>query len=436
MKEFYVKDYKINGLSDTLAINNAIIDCNKNGGGRVVIKSGEKYVAGLINLLSNVELHIEFLGFLFLTSNLDELAVIKQNTINKVNVPTYENCDYSGQPTQAFIKALNASNVSITGEGVIDGNEEIFYGIKNKWFIDGSYYPRVPLVFFENCQNVKIKDITFRRSGFWTTHIIGCKNVEIDSLKVFNNLKMANCDGIDVDASQNVIIKDCYIEAADDAIVFKNTQYGKRYGDCKEVEVLNCTLISTSAAIKFGTESWSDFKNIKISNINILRSNRGLSFQLRDKGSINNISFKNIYIETRRFSSPHYWGKAEPIAITAVDRTEGVSCGTISNISFENINADSENGIFIFAQREGQINNIKINGLNLEINQKTTWEHDTHDLRPSYKYGILNAKLNALYIYNASSVEIQSFKYEFDDKMSQYKEKDYYIENTKNIVIN
>lgn len=435
MKEFYVCDYKKNGASDTKAINDAIFDCNKNGGGRVIIKSGEKYVSGLINLLSNVDFHIEALGFLYMTSNLDELAVIKENTINKVNVPTYENCDYTGQPTQAFIKALNVKNVSITGEGVIDGNEEIFYGIKNKWFIDGSYYPRVPLVFFENCNGITIKNITFRRSGFWTTHIIGCRNVSITNLWVFNNLKMANCDGIDIDASQNVNIKDCYIEAADDAIVFKNTKYGQKYGDCSDVNVSNCTLISTSAAIKFGTESWSDFKNIEIKDINILRSNRGLSFQLRDKGSIKDITFKNINIETRRFSSPHYWGKAEPIAITAVDRTEGISCGTISNILFENIKADCENGIFIFAQREDQINNIKINNLELNVKKKTNWEQDTHDLRPSYKYGIVNAKLNALYIYNASNVSLNSFSFSFDEKMTEIKGEDLYLENTKNLEI-
>lgn len=50
--------------------------------------------------------------------------------------------------------------------------------------------------------------------------------------------------------------------------------------------VSNCTLTSTSAAIKFGTESVSDFRNITVTNCVISRTNRGISLMLRDGGNI------------------------------------------------------------------------------------------------------------------------------------------------------
>ena len=40
----------------------------------------------------------------------------------------------------------------------------------------------------------------------------------IDGIHIFNNLKMANCDGIDPDHCKNLIIRNTYIEAADDGI--------------------------------------------------------------------------------------------------------------------------------------------------------------------------------------------------------------------------
>lgn len=54
---------------------------------------------------------------------------------------------------------------------------------------------------------------------------------------------------------QNVRFSNCHIECADDCIVFKNTAAAMQYDPCENITVSNCTLTSTSAAIKFGSES-------------------------------------------------------------------------------------------------------------------------------------------------------------------------------------
>ena len=143
------------------------------------------------------------------------------------------------------------------------------------------------------------------------------------------------------------------------------------YGPCENIVVSNCTLISTSAAIKFGTESEAPFRNIIVDNCNISRTNRAISLQLRDKGCIENVIFSNLNIETRMFSKKHWWGEAEPIAITAVKRRDDVQVGYIRNIRFQNINCTGENGILLYGDPSQNISNISFDHVQIRLTKKT-----------------------------------------------------------------
>lgn len=423
--DFLVDDYILKYKDVTLAINEAISDASKNQG-RVIFSANHSYIAGTIILKSNVSLYFEKYSILKMTDDRSKLLISK--ALNKgLDRPSFEDCEYDGEPKEGFIRAVNVKNITIEGDGIIDGSEENFYGKQTKYFIDGAYYPRVPLIFIKECENVKILNITLRRSAFWTVHLVGSRDILIDGIHIFNNLKMANCDGIDPDHCKNLIIRNCYIEAADDGIVFKCTRNGKKYGECQNVEVYNCTIISTSAGIKFGTESVSDFIDFNIHDIRILRSNRGISFQLRDEGNIKNVKFSNITMDLRRFCSLTYWGKAEPIAITCLNRFKENELGIISNISFDNISADTENGIFIYTNKYGNISDISLNNISLYIHQKSNWEQNTHDLRPAEGYGIIEVPLNALLAKGAKNLAINKFSYRFSNEFIKIKGNDILI---------
>ena len=87
----------------------------------------------------------------------------------------------------------------------------------------------------------------------------------------------------------------------------------------KNVLISDCTLISTSAALKIGTEGTGNFENLTVNNCIISGSNRGISIQIRDGGHVKNAMFSNIIIETRRFADC-WWGCGEPISITTHNR--------------------------------------------------------------------------------------------------------------------
>lgn len=441
---YNVLDYGAVGdgtTNDAAAIQAAIDACSSAGGGRVLIPGGKIYRSGTIVLKSYVELHLETGAILKGSDHLEDYNLFNTDLSilsgqSTAQTPTYEKCDYTGSPVLFFLYAKDCEYVSITGFGTIDGNEEIFYGQVTPWHIDGSFYPRVPLLFLENILHLSILHVTLTGSAFWTTHMIGCNDVLIDGIRILNNLRLANCDGIDPDHCKNVRIVNCHIECADDCIVFKNTANAIQYGPCENIVVSNCTLTSTSAAIKFGTESESLFRNILIQNCNISRTNRGISLQLRDCGSIENVTFSNLNIETRLFSKNHWWGKAEPIAITALKRNSDTAIGHIHNIRFQNINCSGENGILIYGDPSVNIQDVRFESVTVSLHKKSDWEKGTIDLRPCEENGISQDSLHCLYARHAKQVVFRDFVVKTSADMEEYIEKPIDISQCENVTVN
>lgn len=391
--------------NDTAAIQAAIDACHEQGGGRVVLPGGHTYRSGALVLCSNLELHFEMGAILKGSDNLEDYCLFGGGSgmPQKRKVPSYVNCEYAGAPTHYFLYAKGCENLAITGLGTIDGNEEIFYGEITKWHIEGLFYPRAPLLFIENTDHLTIREVTLQRSAFWTVHLVGCRDVLIDGIRILNNLRMANCDGIDPDHCQNVRIANCHIECADDCIVFKNTAAAMQYGPCENIVVTNCTLTSTSAAIKFGSESEALFRNILITNCVISRTNRAISLQLRDPGSIENVVFQNITISTRLFKDM-FWGQAEPIAITVLRRKDETQVGTVRNIRFSNISCQSENGILIYGERPGLIENVRFDGVSVHLVSASGYPMGIHDLRPTIGPNSTQAGLAHIHAHNAANI--------------------------------
>lgn len=403
---------------DTFAIQSAIDACRAGGGGRVLFPGSRVYRSGALVLCSNLELHLEMGAVLKGSDDLEDYRLFGggSDAPKKRTVPSYVNCEYAGAPTHYFLYAKDCENLAITGLGIIDGNEEIFYGEVTKWHIEGIFYPRAPMLFVENTTQLTIRDVTFRHSAFWTVHLVGCRDVLISGIRILNNLRMANCDGIDPDHCQNVRIEGCHIECADDCIVLKNTAAAMRYGPCENITVTNCTLTSTSAAIKFGSESEALFRNIIIENCVISRSNRGISLQLRDQGSIENVLFHNIIIGTRLFKDM-FWGEAEPIAITVLKRKPETQVGTVRNIRFSNILCESENGILIYGEDPGLIENIRFDNISLHLRRKSDYKIGIHDLRPTFGPLSTNAGLAHIHAHNAANIRFRDCAFTADADM-------------------
>ncbi len=433
--DYCIQDFgaKPENKNNAIYIQNAINMASQEQG-RVIIPKGI-YKTGTIILKDNITLYLEEGAVLKASDDISDFDITKKDNHTSLEVPSFINCDYNGKPTLYFIYGENLHNITISGSGTIDGNESIFYGYQDEYFIDGAFYPRMPLLFLENIHHLEIKEVTLANSAFWTTHLVGCEEVHIHHMKIRNNLKLANCDGIDPDHCHHVHIHDCDIITGDDAIVFKNTMAYQKYGDCYDINVHDCNLQSTSGAIKFGSESFNDFYDIKVENITITDTNRGITLQLRDKGNIHDCHFSNINISTKVGPKPYFWGYGEPIALSAVNRNDDIPVGRIYHLQFKDITMDSENGLFLYGEERNRIEDISFENLSLHLHKKTKWDIDQHDLRPYDKKPFLKGKVNLLYLRNASHIHFKNFTYSLEDSIKPYYDSDFDIQDAIDINI-
>ncbi|MCR5675290.1 MAG: glycoside hydrolase family 28 protein [Lachnospiraceae bacterium] len=404
------------GISvDTIAIQAALNMCRDNGGGKVVFPGGHIFKTGSLILYSNTELHIES-GAVVRGS--DDLADYRKfsDVPTDMRVPSYVNCEYDGKPANVFIYAANGENIRITGHGTIDGMEELYYGATDRYYIDGAWYPRTPLIFVENVKHLTVRDVTLTRSGFWTLHMVGCDDVLVDGIRILNNMRMANNDGIDPDHCRNVRIANCHIETADDNIVIKTSKAYENYGPSENIVITGCTLMSTGGAVKFGTESESDFRNVIVENCCIRGTNRGVTLQLRDKGNIENVLVQNLNIGTRRFAES-YWGRGEPVAVTCIPRHEGAPLGMIRNVRFRNLNCEGENGIFLYGSEGDPIRDLSFADVHLRLTKTSSWEPDGYDLRPCDGDGKLASKIYGVYAEHTQGLTLESVTVDVDESI-------------------
>ena len=271
------------------AIESAISRCHDQGGGIVVIPAGGSrnangaYYTGAINLLSNVNLHVE-------TGATVKFMRNKTNEYYPVTLTSYEGSDfYNFSP---LIDALGQRDVAVTGGGLLDGQEDMWnwrpwkkgywgepsvenqsttapYGengilnlmnfqdvpITQRIFTDDGHRPAtIPVIegdrvvdvpppanatvlrsafrpnFIEtnHSENVLIEGVQIRNTPFWIVHPLNSKNVVIRDLDIYSDKTKDfeangwnNDDGVDPESSQNVVMEQNNVTVSDDGAAIK-----------------------------------------------------------------------------------------------------------------------------------------------------------------------------------------------------------------------
>lgn len=310
---------KGDGLTlNTEAFAKAISQLNKQGGGHLNVPAGI-YLTGLISLKDNIDLHLEKNAIIVFSEDKNDLIKLDKTTGSKE------------LRAATAITASKRKNISITGEGTIDGNGEWWRAVKRSKVSDvewkqfqemgGSvsakgdlWYPfnlkhqpnvastmeeqekyRNHMIRFTDCQNVLVQGVTLLNSPRF--HIIPtrCQNVIIDGITVKCPWNAQNGDAIDISSCKDVLIVNNVIDAGDDGICMKGGA-GKKAapdGPCENILIENNTVYHAHGGFVIGSEFSNGMKNI------VVRKNRfsGTDTGLRFKSGIGRGGkMENIYV--------------------------------------------------------------------------------------------------------------------------------------------
>ncbi len=325
-KTFDIIDYgaKADGVTDcTEAFKNAIEDCSKNGGGRVIVPEGT-FLTGPIHLKSNVNLHVT------------ENAVIKFSKDESKYLPVVftrwegvECMNYS-----PLIYAYEQENIAITGKGILDGqgsNENwwSWKGNKNYGWENGmpkqkegrdklfkmaeenvppderifgeGYYLRPSFIQPYKCKNILIEDITLKDSPMWFINPVLSQNISV--LNVHIEGLGPNNDGCNPESCKDVLIRGCFFNTGDDCIAIKSGRNndGRRVNVPSENLVIqNCIMKEGHGGVVIGSEISGGVRNVFAENCEMSSPNLERAIRIKTNsirgGTIENIFVRNIEV--------------------------------------------------------------------------------------------------------------------------------------------
>ncbi len=375
---------------DTGAISKAITACFEAGGGTVLIPGG-RYLTGALELKSHVCLEI------------DEGATL----LASQNSSDYPMVESPWEPEKRWMSALiyahDAADITVTGNGTIDGRGASWWGpilaMKAKRHArsedpTGTYDPppappqpqivgslpglplgRPQLIRFLRCTSVVVEHVTLLDSPEWNIHPLLCDGVRIDGVTISAHIPSPNTDGIDPESCRSVQILNCRVDDGDDCITLKSgeDESGRRMGRPDEdILIANCTTYHGHGGVTIGSEMSGGVRNITVNNCVFHGTDSGIRIksQRGRGGVIEGVAFDNIVME----DVPHpfvittfYMGKDKPgetypvsdstprlrdILITNVTVRGATDAGTItglrempvSDITFSNVHVRSRHG--------------------------------------------------------------------------------------------
>ncbi|MBO4446895.1 MAG: glycoside hydrolase family 28 protein [Bacteroidales bacterium] len=225
------------GISmNTEAFAAAVKALEKLGGGHIDVPAG-MWLTGPIVLKDRMDLHVGRNAIVLFSPDKTDFLL-----------------DGKVQPC---IGASKRSDISITGDGILDGNGQYWRAVKRSkvsevewkdfrrmggtvtpdeklWYpfnlnqypnIAGDYKNqekmRTHMIRFTECERVLIKGVTVQNSPKFHLIPTRCRNVIVDGVTVRCPWNAQNGDGIDFSCCQDVLVVNCTVDVGDDGICLK-----------------------------------------------------------------------------------------------------------------------------------------------------------------------------------------------------------------------
>ncbi|HEY0243553.1 MAG TPA: glycoside hydrolase family 28 protein [Gemmatimonadaceae bacterium] len=274
------------GTTDaTAAINAAVLECSRSGGGRVVVPAG-RFLTGPIHLRSNVNLHVSEDATLLFTTDPARYLPHVLTRFEGVEVMNYS----------PLIYALDCENVAVTGSGTLDGQADNThwwpwkgnepFGWKSgmprqnearqklftmaeqgvpaaqRIFGEGGYL-RPSFIQPYRSRNILIENVKIVNSPMWEIHPVLSRNVTVRGVRI--DTHGPNNDGCNPESCTDVLIERCYFDTGDDCIAIKSGRNadGRRIAVPSEnIVVRECEMRDGHGGVTIGSEISGGVRNV------------------------------------------------------------------------------------------------------------------------------------------------------------------------------
>ena len=336
-------------------IQAAIDKAHSEGGGTIVLDKG-KHPTGALFFPRGTNLHIERDA---------QLISIVDTTLYPIITTRWE-----GRMRQARAALLNFDDnegCRLTGEGLIDAK-----GLEWKE-LPVHFAGRPKTICFNRCDGGTISGVSIRNQAFWCVHILFTNGFTVDGIHINAEEYIPSSDGIDIDSSTGVTIRNVHIRAHDDCISIKSGKDtdGRRVNKASEdILIENCHFDYGHGGVAIGSEVSGDVRRVTVRHCDMAGENwYPIRFKSQPSrgGIVEDILFDDIHISNAR--------NAVEINMTwrmkGADEPPYTPRTTLRNIRLRNITAKAESGGLIRGYEEQPIPRGAITFDNCHFDVKT-----------------------------------------------------------------
>ncbi len=241
-----------------------------------------------------------------------------------------------GAIVRAKFSAVDASNFSIKGPGIIDG----------------STFPRnpnegtatIPLD-FSFCSNFELEDFSIMDPAGWAYNIYFGNGVTIKNTKVISS--RSNGDGISIQSCKNVNVSGCFLRTWDDSLVVKNYVNWRTQaeGSTSGVHFSDCLIVTDLAqCMEVGYETIGEkMEDISFSNITVAHAYHKpvMSIHNGNNAKIRNVRYENITVEDasmgRGDGNPYLFDFDVSYSPTWSDNHKKTGLGDVDGVDVSNV---------------------------------------------------------------------------------------------------
>jgi len=331
---------------NTRHIQQAIDDAYHNGGGTVFVPKGI-FLTGSLFFRPGVNLRVDKGGTLMSSVCHDDFPVIATR---------FEGKEVKWKP--ALVNFIDCPGARLEGDGTIDGR-----GVEWKTIVGNDFfavYGRPRLVCFTRSNGAVVRGIHLKDQASWGLHILYTDSMLVEDVDIKADHTIPSSDGIDIDSSSRIIIRNCRIEDNDDCISIKagKDEEGRSIGiPTEDVLVENCVFGYGHSGVDFGSEVSGDIRRVIVQNCKMEKGNSGavrIKSQPSRGGIVEDIIFRNIILDgSDSFLDINMnWRMKPPLAEPAPVKTQ------LRNILIENVSGQCRNMGRIFGDKDYPINGI------------------------------------------------------------------------------